>query len=219
MVLVTAYAEIDIAIRGLKEGASDFIIKPWQNDKIIETIKSLIKTKTTTKRAETKSIEQDIVGDSELISDILLKLRKLGPTDANVLILGENGTGKELVARAIHNQSNRKHHPFVKVDVGALSPSLFEAELFGYKKGAFTDAREDREGRFSAANGGTLFLDEIGNISLSQQVRLLSVLQNREVIPLGSTQAIPLDIRLICATNVEPEILADESKFRKDLIY
>jgi len=219
VILVTAYAEIDIAIRGLKEGASDFLVKPWQNEKIIETIKSFVKTKAKTKDPQTNFIEHDIIGDSDVMSDVFLKIRKLGPTDANVLILGENGTGKDLIARAIHNHSNRKHKPFVKVDVGALTSSLFESELFGYKKGAFTDAREDREGRFEAANGGTIFLDEIGNISLGQQVRLLSVLQNREVIPLGSTSPIPLDIRLICATNVAPEVLADEKKFRKDLIY
>ncbi|MEM1002798.1 MAG: sigma-54 dependent transcriptional regulator [Bacteroidota bacterium] len=219
IILVTAYAEIDVAIRGLKEGASDFLVKPWQNEKIIDTIKTLVKVKSKTKDTNSTPIQDDIVGESEVMSDVFLKISKLGPTDANVLILGENGTGKDLIARALHNQSNRKHKPFVKVDVGALSSSLFEAELFGYKKGAFTDAREDREGRFSAANGGTIFLDEIGNISLGQQVRLLSVLQNREVIPLGSTQAIPLDIRLICATNVAPKVLADEKKFRKDLIY
>ena len=133
--------------------------------------------------------------------------------------MGENGTGKDLVARALHKHSNRSQNRFVKVDVGALTPSLFESELFGYKKGAFTDAREDREGRFIAANGGTLFLDEIGNITLEQQARLLSVLQNRQVTPLGSNEAIDLDIRLICATNLAPEALADEGKFRKDLIY
>jgi two-component system response regulator HydG len=219
VILVTAYAEIDIAIRGLKEGATDFLVKPWQNDKIIDTIRSIVNAKSKRNTIKTAPKEQDIVGDSEVMSDVFLKIRKLGPTDANVLILGENGTGKDLIARAIHNESNRKHQPFIKVDVGALTASLFESELFGYKKGAFTDAREDREGRFEAANGGTIFLDEIGNISLGQQVRLLSVLQNREVIPLGSTQPIPLDIRLICATNLAPEVLADETKFRKDLIY
>jgi two-component system response regulator HydG len=157
VILVTAYAEIDIAIRGLKEGATDFLVKPWQNDKIIDTIRSIVNAKSKRNTIKTAPKEQDIVGDSEVMSDVFLKIRKLGPTDANVLILGENGTGKDLIARAIHNESNRKHQPFIKVDVGTLTASLFESELFGYKKGAFTDAREDREGRFEAANGGTIF--------------------------------------------------------------
>lgn len=141
------------------------------------------------------------------------------PTEANILILGENGTGKDLIAKAIHNNSLRKDKPFVKVDVGALTSTLFESELFGYKKGAFTDANEDRKGRFEVADGGTIFLDEIGNISLQQQARLLSVLQNRQVTPLGSNKSIPIDIRLICATNLDISYLADENRFRKDLIY
>ena len=154
-----------------------------------------------------------------MINEVFTKLKKIAPTDANVLILGENGTGKDLIAKAIHDNSLRKDQPFVKVDVGALTSSLFESELFGYKKGAFTDAREDRKGRFEAAQGGTLFLDEIGNISLRQQARLLTVLQNRHVTPLGSNEVIPVDIRLICATNLDLSALADEEKFRKDLIY
>jgi transcriptional regulator with PAS, ATPase and Fis domain len=153
------------------------------------------------------------------MNKVFIKLKKVAPTDANVLILGENGTGKELIAHAIHNNSLRRNKPFVKVDVGALTESLFESELFGYKKGAFTDAREDRKGRFEAAQGGTLFLDEIGNITLRQQARLLSVLQNRTVIPLGSNQSIAIDIRLVCATNLTLRDLIDESRFRKDLIY
>ncbi|MCL4149498.1 UNVERIFIED_CONTAM: hypothetical protein GTU68_019650 [Idotea baltica] len=153
------------------------------------------------------------------MQDVFLKLNKVAPTDANVLILGENGTGKDLIARALHENSNRKNKPFVKVDVGSLSPTLFESELFGYKKGAFTGANEDRKGRFETANGGTLFLDEIGNITLGQQVRLLTVLQNRQVTLLGSNKSIDIDIRLICATNENPTVLADEKKFRKDLIY
>ena len=222
VVLMTAYADIDLAIRGLKEGASDFLVKPWKNQKIVSTLtdilgkKEVIKTSTNSSNI---SNSVTILGSSEAMKDVFTKIRKVAPTDANVLILGENGTGKDLVARALHDNSNRNQKPFVKVDVGALSASLFESELFGYKKGAFTDAREDRKGRFEAANGGTLFLDEIGNISLNQQVRLLTVLQNRKVTPLGSNEAISIDIRLICATNIEPKILADEKKFRKDLIY
>ncbi len=151
--------------------------------------------------------------------NIFFKIDKIAPTEANILILGENGTGKDLIALALHQQSLRRDQPFVKVDVGALTESLFESELFGHKKGAFTDAREDRMGRFEAANGGTLFLDEIGNISLHQQAKLLSVLQNRQVTRLGSNQPVPIDIRLICATNLPLQELANENRFRKDLIY
>ncbi len=221
VILMTAYADIDLAIKGLKEGAADFFVKPWKNEKLIETITTILSRKKSNDR-KTQGLHSSgtkIIGDSAVMQDVFLKLNKVAPTDANVLILGENGTGKDLIARAIHDSSNRKDKPFVKVDVGALTASLFESELFGYKKGAFTGASEDREGRFEAANGGTLFLDEIGNISLGQQVRLLTVLQNRQVTPLGSNTAIPVDIRLICATNVAPEVLADEKKFRKDLIY
>lgn len=221
VILMTAYANIDLAIRGLKEGASDFLVKPWNNEKVVNTISSLVKTGKTKpqKKNRIASGSQPIVGESDAMEDVFMKIQKVGPTDANVLILGENGTGKDLIARALHDNSHRKNEPFIKVDVGSLSSSLFESELFGYKKGAFTDAREDRKGRFEAANGGTLFLDEIGNISLGQQVRLLTVLQNRQVTPIGSNDAIPIDIRLICATNVAPQVLADEKKFRKDLIY
>jgi two-component system response regulator HydG len=221
VILITAYADIDLAIRGLKEGASDFLMKPWKNEKIINTITTLLESKKTktSKKASLNSDSFEIIGKSDVMEDVFVKLKKVAPTDANVLVLGENGTGKDLIARALHDNSNRRNQPFVKVDVGALSASLFESELFGYKKGAFTDAREDRKGRFEAANGGTLFLDEIGNISLGQQVRLLTVLQNRQVTPLGSNESIPVDIRLICATNIDSEALADEKKFRKDLIY
>jgi transcriptional regulator with PAS, ATPase and Fis domain len=151
--------------------------------------------------------------------DIFKKIEKIAPTDANILLLGENGTGKDLVAEAIHHKSLRGKKPFIKVDAGALTETLFESELFGYKKGAFTDAKEDRMGRFEAANGGTLFLDEIGNISLYQQTKLLSVLQNRVVTRLGSNQPIPIDIRLVCATNLPYTELANENRFRKDLVY
>ena len=221
VILMTAYADIDLAIRGLKEGASDFLVKPWKNEKIVSTLESTISKKDSASKSATSlnNTGVEIVGESEVIKDVFTKIEKVGPTDANVLILGENGTGKDLIARALHDNSNRRSKPFVKVDVGALSNTLFESELFGYKKGAFTDAREDRKGRFEMANGGTIFLDEIGNISLGQQVRLLTVLQNRQVTPLGSNESIPIDIRLICATNLDPKELADEKKFRKDLIY
>ena len=220
VILVTAYGDIDLAIRSLKEGASDFIIKPWKNEKVIQSVTDLVgKKKNPGSRSKIKSGDDRIIGESEEIRRVFSKIEKVAPTDANILILGENGTGKDLVARAIHENSNRKNKPFIKVDVGALTATLFESELFGYKKGAFTDAREDRKGRFEAANGGTLFLDEIGNINLGQQARLLTVFQNRRITPLGSNEAVPVDIRLICATNLKVSELSDEGRFRKDLIY
>lgn len=220
VVLITAYGEIDLAIRSLKEGADDFIVKPWENEKVLESLTSILEKKDKSHLPpESVAASAQIVGESEEMDRLFLKIKKVAPTDANILILGENGTGKDLVARAIHEQSARSQQPFVKVDVGALTATLFESELFGYKKGAFTDAREDRKGRFEAAQGGTLFLDEIGNISLRQQAQLLTVLQNRCISPLGSNEVIPIDIRLICATNLKITDLADESKFRKDLMY
>ncbi|EKF54620.1 sigma-54 dependent DNA-binding response regulator, Fis family protein [Galbibacter marinus] len=220
VILITAYGDIDLAVRSLKEGASDFLMKPWENERIIQTLKELSDKQG--KKYSSKSFKTDqgkIIGESGVMKNVFLKLEKIAPTDANVLLLGENGTGKDLIAKAIHENSLRKDKPFVKVDVGALTTSLFESELFGYKKGAFTDAREDRKGRFETASGGTLFLDEIGNISLQQQARLLTVLQNRQITPLGSNEPINIDIRLICATNLELEVLADQARFRKDLIY
>ncbi|MEM6806981.1 MAG: sigma-54 dependent transcriptional regulator [Bacteroidota bacterium] len=221
VVLITAYGDMDLAIKSLKEGASDFFVKPWENEKLVESIKEILAKKKSDKKEKWKpeANKVQLLGESELMKDVFFKLRKIAPTDANILILGENGTGKDLIARALHDNSLRKDQPFVKVDVGALTTTLFESELFGHKKGAFTDARDDRQGRFEAANGGTLFLDEIGNISLQQQAKLLSVLQNREIIPLGSNRPIPIDIRLICATNVGLEYLAKEENFRKDLYY
>ena len=224
VIMITAYGDIDLAIRSLKEGAFDFMVKPWHNEKLISTIQGAIKNKNA-KPIDAKSslsttvTNNEILGESDPMKEIFYKIHKIAPTDANILILGENGTGKDLIAKAIHQHSLRSNKPFIKVDVGALTESLFESELFGHKKGAFTDAREDREGRFEAANGGTLFLDEIGNISLYQQAKLLSVLQNRQVTRLGSNISTPVDIRLICATNVPMTDLANESRFRKDLIY
>ncbi len=223
VIMITAYGEIDLAVRTLKEGADDFVVKPWHNDKLTETIKELLDkkegVKQTTASAKSSGITGAILGESEPMQDIFHKINKIAPTDANILILGENGTGKDLVAKAIHEQSLRAGKPFVKVDVGALTDTLFESELFGHKKGAFTDAREDRQGRFEDAQGGTLFLDEIGNISLQQQAKLLTVLQNRQVTRLGTNKPIDIDIRLICATNVPLQELANENRFRKDLVY
>jgi len=220
VILITAYGDIDLAIRSLKEGAADFIVKPWQNAKMLQAIGDLIeKNKKLQPKKTLLDSETKIIGESDAMQDVFVKLKKVAPTDANILILGENGTGKDLIAKALHENSLRKNKPFVKVDVGSLTETLFESELFGYKKGAFTDAREDRKGRFESANGGTLFLDEIGNIPLRQQARLLTVLQNRMVTPLGANQSIAVDIRLICATNLTMADLANEEKFRKDLIY
>ena len=223
VIMITAYGDIDLAVRSLKEGAADFVVKPWHNERLITTIKEALKKNDSKKGgAELPSdsvIGTELLGESEVMRDIFFKLAKIAPTDANILILGENGTGKDLIAKAIHQHSLRAEKPYIKVDVGALTETLFESELFGHKKGAFTDAREDRVGRFEGANGGTLFLDEIGNISLHQQAKLLTVLQNRQVTRLGSNQPTPIDIRLICATNVPMADLANESKFRKDLIY
>ena len=220
VILITAYGDLDLAIRSLKKGASDFLVKPWKNEKLIESINEILAKKSgETKKWNAQVNGVRLVGESTLMKDVFFKIKKIAPTDANILILGENGTGKDLIAKAIHNNSLRKDKAFVKVDVGALTSSLFESELFGYKKGAFTDAREDRQGRFEAAEGGTLFLDEIGNISLQQQARLLTVLQNRQITPLGSNQPIDVDIRLICATNASLESLGNEENFRKDLIY
>lgn len=218
VVMMTAYAEIDLAVRSLKLGATDFMVKPWQNERLLENIKSILKDKSRTASAAQIS-DHKIIGQSAAMENIFYKIEKIAPTDANILILGENGTGKDLIAEAIHQKSLRSRQPYIKVDVGALTESLFESELFGHKKGAFTDAREDRTGHFEEANNGTLFLDEIGNISLAQQSRLLTVLQNRYIIPLGSNQKTGLDIRLICATNVPVNVLGNEQKFRKDLIY
>ncbi len=221
VIMITAYGDIDLAVRSLKEGAADFVVKPWHNEKLIYTIKEALKNKTngSNRLSGISVIGKEILGESEPMRDIFYKIDKIAPTDANILILGENGTGKDLIAQAIHEKSMRAHKPFVKVDVGALTDTLFESELFGHKKGAFTDAREDRVGRFEAAEGGTLFLDEIGNIALHQQAKLLTVLQNRQVIRLGTNAPVPVDIRLICATNVAISELANENHFRKDLIY
>jgi two-component system, NtrC family, response regulator HydG len=222
VIMITAYGDIDLAVRSLKEGAADFVIKPWHNERLLETIKESLQRKSGATISSLKSeavFGTSLLGESEPMQDIFKKIEKIAPTDANILILGENGTGKDLVADAIQQRSLRANKPFVKVDAGSLTETLFESELFGYKKGAFTDAREDRMGRFESANGGSLFLDEIGNINLQQQAKLLTVLQNRQVTRLGSSQPIPIDIRLICATNIPLTELVNENRFRKDLIY
>jgi DNA-binding NtrC family response regulator len=231
VILITAFGDVEMAVKALKQGATDFILKPWQNEKLIATIATAIKLKQSynevdkLKKAKEMLEEQiskpfaEIIGKSQAIQEVFNLTDKVAKTDANVLILGENGTGKELIARAIHQRSLRKDNSFVSVDMGAITETLFESELFGHKKGAFTDAREDRPGRFELANGGTLFLDEIGNLSLSLQGKLLSALQSRQVTRVGSNQSQPVDIRLICATNMPLHKMVQEGTFRQDLLY
>ncbi len=220
VIMITAYGAIDLAVTSLKEGASDFVIKPWHNEKLLLSIKEALQTRREQPAKAPVTVSGSmLLGNSNEMQQVFTKLQKVAPTDANILVLGENGTGKDLIAKALHENSLRANKPFVKVDMGSLTESLFESELFGHKRGAFTDAREDRVGLFESANGGTIFLDEIGNITLQQQAKLLSVLQNRQVVRLGTNLPIPIDIRLICATNVPLNELANESKFRKDLIY
>ena len=215
IILFTAYGDIEMAVRAIKNGASDFILKPWENDRLKETIQATLGIE----KEKQISNETGIIGESDEILKLLSLVKKVAPTDANILILGENGTGKDLLAKEIHKQSGRAKKAFVHADLGAISESLFESELFGHVKGAFTDAKEARLGRFQEADGGTLFLDEIGNISLSQQYKLLTVLQERTITRLGTNQSIPINIRLISATNAAIYEMATQNSFRKDLIY
>ncbi|MGO9482006.1 MAG: sigma-54-dependent transcriptional regulator [Candidatus Kryptoniota bacterium] len=231
VVLVTAYGNIEMAVKAIKEGATDFVLKPWQNEKLLATISAAMKLSESKEEIENLLSKQrqltfdldsqfhDMIGVSEEMRSVFSTIQKVAGTDANVLILGENGTGKELVARAIHRQSQRCDQIFLSVDMGAISESLFESELFGHMKGAFTDAKEDKAGRFEVASGGTLFLDEIGNLTLNSQIKLLSVLQNRQVTRLGANVPKPIDIRLICATNLPSTELKSENRFRQDLLY
>jgi len=231
VIMITAFGDVEMAVRALKEGATDFILKPWQNEKLVATISTAIKLKKSynevdklrkAKQMLEEQISQpfrDIIGQSVALKEVFGLIDKVAKTDANVLILGENGTGKELVARAIHQKSMRKDNSFVAVDMGAITETLFESELFGHKKGSFTDAREDRPGRFELANGGTLFLDEIGNLSMSLQSKLLSALQSRQITRVGSNHSVEVDIRLICATNMPLHQMVNEGKFRQDLLY
>ncbi|HSD64488.1 MAG TPA: sigma-54 dependent transcriptional regulator [Ignavibacteriaceae bacterium] len=231
VILITAFGDIEMAVKAVKEGATDFVLKPWQNEKFISTLYSALKLKESKTALEDASIKQkqliaeigkgyeDLIGISPQINKVFQTIEKVASTDANVLILGENGTGKELVARALHKKSKRSGEVFVRVDMGALTPSLFESELFGHVKGAFTDAKEDRPGRFEIASGGTLFLDEIGNIPIELQAKLLTVLQNRQVARVGSNNSKPIDIRLICATNNPIHQMVADNRFRQDLVY
>ncbi len=221
VVLMTAYGDIDLAVRALKAGAADFVVKPWRNDKLVTTLtEALGRTGGSAPAAgRPAGSTAALLGESAAMQAVRRQMEKIAPTDANVLILGENGTGKDVVAWLLHQASVRAAGPFVAVDLGAVAAGLFEAELFGHVKGAFTDARQDRPGRFEAAQGGTLFLDEIGNLPLPQQAKLLAVLQNRQVIRLGSNVPVPIDVRVVSATNAPLYQLAAEAQFRKDLIY
>jgi DNA-binding NtrC family response regulator len=231
VVMITAYGDIDTAVKTLKSGASDFVLKPWDNEKLLATLKLAIqlnlskkevrqlKERETELKNEINRDQRFIVGSSPQLTGVLNMVRKVAKTDANVLITGENGTGKELIAQEIHRQSNRAKEVLVSVDMGALSETLFESELFGHVKGAFTDARENRQGKFEIADKGTLFLDEIGNLSFNLQAKLLAVIENRQFSRIGSNQLIPTDIRLICATNRNLESMVHEGLFREDLLY
>ncbi|MEZ4699790.1 MAG: sigma-54 dependent transcriptional regulator [Rhodothermales bacterium] len=231
VVLITAFGDVEMAVNAIKAGATDFVLKPWQNEKLIATLtaaRRLRSSKTEagllrdTQRQLLSDIDlryQDFVGESPAMQRVFEQIDKVAATDASVLILGENGTGKELVARALHRHSRRSERPFVGVDMGAISDTLFESELFGHVKGAFTDAREDRVGRFELVSGGTLFLDEIGNLSMAKQSKLLTALQRREIVRVGSNKPIPIDVRLICATNMPIYEMVEEGLFRQDLLY
>ncbi len=231
VLLITAYGDVEMAVRAIKEGAVDFVLKPWQNAKLLATVSAAVELHRS--RRETHHLRSrqqrlaadldqpfgDLIGQAPVLQDVFQTIDKAAPTDASILILGENGTGKELVARAIHRRSARVDEVFIAVDMGSLSESLFESELFGHVKGAFTDARSDRAGRFEIASGGTLFLDEIGNLPLSLQVKLLAALQNQQVVRVGANQPVPVDVRLICATNQPIHEMAAAGTFRQDLLY
>jgi DNA-binding NtrC family response regulator len=232
IIIVTASGDVELAVKAIKEGAVDFILKPWDNTKLLTTINvawqlrlsrleaaNLKSDNQLLKKEINKGGEKIILGASPTMINVMNIVRKVAGTDANVLITGENGTGKELVAREIHNQSRRSGELMVSVDMGSITETLFESELFGHVKGAFTDAREDRKGKFEVAHNGTLFLDEIGNLSLQSQAKLLSVLQNRFVVRVGSNKQIPINIRLICATNCDLMQMVHEGRFREDLLY
>ncbi len=225
VVLFTAYADIQLAVEGMKRGAFDFVVKPWDNDKLIEILKNAVQKQQGSRKKDSQGAAGSILPDkmiwgaSQQMQGIQRTVEKIAPTDATVLITGENGTGKDLLAGEIHKLSARSGSIMVSVDVGSLTESLFESELFGHVKGAFTDAHADHTGKFEQANGGTLFLDEIGNIPLHLQAKLLRVLQNRCITRVGDTRQIPIDIRLICATNMDLEQMIRDGRFREDLYY
>ena len=219
VVLFTAYADVQLAVEGMKRGAFDFIVKPWDNDKLVTVLKAALDKSRKVFRLSATTGKDMYWGESPRMLEIKRQLEKIAPTDATVLITGENGTGKDVLAREIHEASLRNGKPMVAVDAGAITETLFESELFGHVKGAFTDAHADHAGKFEQADGGTLFLDEIGNIPLHLQAKLLRAIQNRSIIRVGGTEPIPVDIRLICATNTDLGRLVREGRFREDLYY
>jgi len=231
VVMITAYGDIELTVKALKLGATDFFLKPWDNNKLLATLKSALQLNWSKKevsqlkekekglKTEINREQKYIVGSSPQLMQMLNMVRKVAKTDANVLITGENGTGKELIAHEIHRLSERSQEVLVSVDMGAITETLFESELFGHVKGAFTDARENRPGKFEVADKGSLFLDEIGNLSFHLQAKLLAAIQNRQISRIGSNQTIPVDIRLICATNKKLESMVHEGLFREDLLY
>lgn len=231
VIFITAYGEINLAIEAIKDGAFDFLVKPWQNEKLLSTVSAAFKLNKSAKQVEQLTSKQqvlnsmldapfsEIIGESSAIKSVLSQIEKVAQTDANILITGENGTGKELVARAIHRSSKRKNEVFLNVDMGAITETLFESELFGHIKGAFTDAKADRLGKFEAANGGSLFLDELGNLGLPLQAKLLRVIQDQQVVPVGANEARDYNARLICATNANLSKMVKEGSFRQDLLF
>jgi DNA-binding NtrC family response regulator len=231
VVMITAHGGVQIAVEAMKRGATDFVSKPWSNERLLATVRTAAALRSSRKAAATErkraaaiaapaaGAETPLLGGSPAMRRVYSLIERAGPTEANVLILGENGTGKELVAREIHRRSRRSDGVMVSVDLGAVSQNLFESELFGHVKGAFTDARGDRIGRLQAADGGTLFLDEVGNLPLHLQPKLLTALEQRQVVPVGANRPVPIDVRVVAATNLPPERLADESVFRQDLLF
>ena len=231
VVMITAHGSLNTAVEAMKRGATDFIAKPWQNEKVVATVSTAVQLRRSRKETQTlrqtnkvllkqtATADRQIIGESAEAKKVMDVVGRAGPTDANVLILGENGTGKELIARELHRQSKRSDNVFLTVDMGSISESLFESELFGHKKGAFTDASEDRLGRFQAADGGTIFLDEIGNLPLHLQAKLMRVLEQRKVTPVGSDEPQDVDVRVVAATNVPPATLQNEKHFRQDLLF
>lgn len=230
VLFMTAYADTDKAVRSIKAGAIDFIPKPWEKEKLLATLSSAIKLRQS--RREVKQLQEKVValsnhhddnpciiGSSQAMQEVMDTINKLAHTDANILILGENGTGKDLIARALHHDSPRKELPFINIDLGSIPENLFESELFGHEKGAFTDAKKGKAGRMEVASEGTLFLDEIGNLSLPMQAKLLTAIEKRQIMRLGSTQPIHIDVRLICATNAQIRDMIDDGSFRQDLLY
>ena len=230
VLFMTAYADTEKAVRAIKAGATDFISKPWEKEKLLATLSSAVKLRQS--RREVKLLKDRVemlsdqekgvplmIGQSKVMQEVFTTIRRLSETDANILILGENGTGKDLVARSLRFFSPRQHADFVTIDLGSVPESLFESELFGYEKGAFTDARKAKAGRLEVASGGTLFLDEIGNLSLSMQSKLLTAIEKRRISRLGATKSIPIDVRLICATNADTRQMVEEGTFRQDLLY